>query len=111
MATYRSAREFEERFSGPPEATADGFRFPVEAYLMARGESYAAQYRPEAFVCLSESIDLHRVEPEAIRVPTTLIGRDGRPTRADLGHARIARPHGGNCSWSRSVPFTATTPS
>jgi homoserine O-acetyltransferase len=74
MATYRSAREFEERFPGPAEATPDGFRFPVESYLMARGESYAAVYKPEAFVCLSESIDLHRVEPEAIRVPTTLLG-------------------------------------
>ena len=34
-----SAREFEERFSGQPEATADGLRFPVEAYLLARGDA------------------------------------------------------------------------
>jgi len=74
MATYRSAREFEERFSGPAERKDGEFRFPVESYLFARGESYAAHYRPEAFVCLSESIDLHQVEPEAIRVPTTLVG-------------------------------------
>ena len=73
MATYRSAREFEERFSGAAERTADGFRFPVESYLFARGESYAAHYRPEAFVCLSESIDLHRADPEAIHVPVTLV--------------------------------------
>jgi homoserine acetyltransferase len=39
MATYRSAREFEERFSGEPERTPDGFRFPVESYLVARGQS------------------------------------------------------------------------
>ena len=73
MATYRSAREFDERFSGPPEQTAEGFRFPVETYLFARGEAYAAQYRPEAFVCLSESIDLHRVDPAAIHVPVTMV--------------------------------------
>jgi homoserine O-acetyltransferase len=73
MATYRSSREFEERFSGPPEQTTQGFRFPVESYLFARGEAYAAQYRPEAFVCLSESIDLHRVDPAAINVPVTLV--------------------------------------
>ena len=73
MATYRSAREFEERFPGPPEQGPGGFRFPVEAYLMARGEAYAAQYRPEAFVCLSESIDLHRVTPESIRTPVTML--------------------------------------
>ena len=73
MATYRSAREFEERFSGEAERTPGGFRFPVESYLIARGEAYAGQYKPEAFVCLSESIDLHRVEPEAIHVPATLV--------------------------------------
>ena len=98
MATYRSAREFEERFSGPPEATAEGFRFPVEAYLLARGESYAAQYRPEAFVCLSESIDLHRVEPEAIRVPTTLIGVTEDQLVPILDMRELRDRHGGNCS-------------
>ena len=98
MATYRSAREFEERFPGPAEATPDGFRFPVETYLMARGESYAAVYKPEAFVCLSESIDLHRVEPESIRVPTTLLGvqEDQLVPLADMRELRDR--HGGTCS-------------
>ena len=73
MATYRSSREFEERFAGPAERGIDGFRFPVESYLLARGEEYATRYRPESFVCLSESIDLHRVDPAAIRVPVTLL--------------------------------------
>jgi homoserine O-acetyltransferase len=97
MATYRSAREFEERFPGPAEATPGGFRFPVETYLMARGERYAAVYKPEAFVCLSESIDLHRVEPGAIRVPTTLLGvqEDQLVPLADMRELRDR--HGGNC--------------
>jgi homoserine O-acetyltransferase len=73
MATYRSPNEFAQRFSGAPERTATGFVFPVEQYLFARGEAYAASYLPESFVCLSESIDLHRVDPQAIRLPTTLI--------------------------------------
>lgn len=74
MTTYRSAREFEERFSGEPERRADGrFVFPVESYIVSRGEAYAKSYRPEAFVCLSESIDLHRIEPERIAVPMTLV--------------------------------------
>ena len=98
MATYRSAREFEERFPGPAECTPDGFRFPVETYLMARGESYAAQYRPEAFVCLSESIDLHRVEPETIRIPTTLLGVQ-EDQLVPIGDMRALRDrHGGNCA-------------
>jgi homoserine O-acetyltransferase len=29
---------------------------------------------PEAFVCLSESIDLHTVDASRIRVPVTLVG-------------------------------------
>jgi homoserine O-acetyltransferase len=98
MATYRSAREFEERFPGPAEAGPEGFRFPVESYLMARGASYAAHYRPEAFVCLSESIDLHRVEPAEIRVPTTLLAvqEDQLVPLADMRELRDR--HGGNCS-------------
>jgi homoserine O-acetyltransferase len=98
MATYRSAREFEERFAGPAESTSDGFRFPVETYLFARGESYAARYRPEAFVCLSESIDLHQVDPAAIRVPTTLLGvaEDQLVPLADMRELRDR--HGGTCS-------------
>jgi homoserine O-acetyltransferase/O-succinyltransferase len=74
MATYRSSAEFAARFGGPPTRTEHGFKFPVESYLFARGDAYAQRYVPEAFVCLSESIDLHVVEPGKIRVPTTLIG-------------------------------------
>jgi homoserine O-acetyltransferase len=73
MATYRSAREFEERFPGEAERCGGTFVFPVEAYLVARGEAYAEHYRPEAFVCLSESIDLHRIDPSQVTVPTTLV--------------------------------------
>lgn len=73
MATYRSPAEFAQRFAGAPREEAAGFRFPVEDYLHARGDAYAARYVPEAFVCLSESIDLHRVDAAAVRVPTTLV--------------------------------------
>ena len=73
MATYRSPDEFAQRFSDPPQRTANGFVFPVEQYLFSRGDAYAASYIPESFVCLSESIDLHQVDPEKIEVPTTLV--------------------------------------
>jgi homoserine O-acetyltransferase len=74
MATYRSAAEFEQRFDGPPVAGDDGFVFPVEEYLFARGADYAAQYGAAPFLCLSESIDLHRIEARSIRTLTTLVG-------------------------------------
>lgn len=73
MATYRSSAEFEQRFAGPATRVDGRFQFPVESYLLARGNAYAAAYIPEAFVCLSESIDLHHVEPANIRVPTSLV--------------------------------------
>ena len=73
MATYRSAEEFGVRFRAPPREEGGSYVFPVEEYLFARGADYAARYRPEAFLCLSESIDLHSVVAEQIRVPTTIV--------------------------------------
>jgi homoserine O-acetyltransferase len=73
MATYRSPEEFLARFDGPAVRIDGRFQFPVESYLLARGDAYAATYIPEAFVCLSESIDLHQVDAVSIRVPTVLV--------------------------------------
>ena len=73
MSTYRSSEEFAARFAGPPALESERFVFPVERYLMARGSDYAARHRPESFLCLSESIDLHRVAADRIFVPTTAV--------------------------------------
>jgi homoserine O-acetyltransferase len=75
MATYRSADEFALRFSANAARGPDGtFEFPVAQYLLARGAAYSARYSPSAFLCLSESIDLHSIDPAAVRTPTTLVG-------------------------------------
>jgi homoserine O-acetyltransferase len=74
MATYRSAREFEQRFRGAPVAGGTGFVFPVEQYLLARGAQYADSCTAAAFLCLSESIDLHAVDPGRIVTPLAAIG-------------------------------------
>jgi homoserine O-acetyltransferase len=96
MATYRSPEEFAARFSGAPARIDGRFQFPVESYLLARGDAYAATYVPEAFVCLSESIDLHHVDASRINVPVTLVAiiedqlipiSDMRSLRARLGGA------------------------
>jgi homoserine O-acetyltransferase len=73
MSTYRSTEEFAARFAGGPVQREEGFVFPVEEYLFTRGADYAARYRPEAFLCLSESIDLHRVDASRIFVQTAAI--------------------------------------
>lgn len=74
MATYRSPEEFAARFGGAPRRDDNGqFMLPVEEYLFARGSDYARRYLPESFVCLSESIDLHRIDATRVFVPTTAV--------------------------------------
>jgi homoserine O-acetyltransferase/O-succinyltransferase len=73
MSTYRSSEEFAARFAGAATARDQGFVFPVEDYLFSRGADYAARTRPESFLCLSESIDLHRVDASRIFVPTAAV--------------------------------------
>lgn len=77
MITYRSAEEFGRRFDATPTWTADGPRFPVESYLAHAGATFAERCPPESFLCLSASIDAHRVDPAAVAVPTTLVAVDG----------------------------------
>ena len=77
MTTYRTAREFSERFDVTPERSERGAEFEVERYLIASGETFAARMPPERFLSLSLSADLHRVTPESITVPTTVIASQG----------------------------------
>jgi homoserine O-acetyltransferase len=72
MTTYRTRAEFNARFPTGPLSGAGRPEFPVERYLFARGDEFAATHRPEGFLCLSESIDLHAVDPRRIRTPVTL---------------------------------------
>jgi homoserine O-acetyltransferase len=106
MATYRSAEEFAARFSDPPQRVDGRFVFPVEDYLFARGREYATRYQPESFLCLSESIDLHRIDATRVHVPTSVVAvredqlvpiEDMRALVARLPAARlheISLPHG-----------------
>lgn len=83
MTTYRSSEEFSARF----DCVADGntpVGFDVGAYLQACGRKYPDLMPVNRFLALSESIDLHRVDPSKIEVPTTLIA-----TRSD----QLAPPH------------------
>lgn len=73
MTTYRSAQEFQERFSGPPRHEDGVLRFPVEDYLEHQGEKFADRFRSDHFLYLCQSLDLHAVEPEEISVPATLV--------------------------------------
>ncbi len=96
MSTYRTGEEFLARFEGLPALEGGRFRLPVERYLSARGSDYAARHRPEAFLCLSESIDLHRVEAARICVPTAAVAvrEDLLVPLADV-RGMVARLHAG----------------
>src|SRR5690606_4640148 len=73
MTTYRTTGEFRLRF-GSALSTADtAARFPVDDYLDHHGAAYAADFPAECFLTLSQSLDLHSVDPGAIDVPCSLI--------------------------------------
>ncbi|HTQ36817.1 MAG TPA: homoserine O-succinyltransferase [Steroidobacteraceae bacterium] len=73
MTTYRSPEEFAARFRLPPRMEQGRPLFAVEDYLGARGRDYAARNRPESFICLSESIDLHQVDASRVAVRTEVV--------------------------------------
>ena len=74
MTTYRGEREFAERCTGAPEFRAGRYRFAEESWLEAAGQKFVERFNAERFLALSESIDLHAVAPESVRVPAALIG-------------------------------------
>jgi len=77
MLSYRSPEEFGERFDGPAEVRGGRARCASESYLSRCGQSYAERWSATAFLRLSESIDLHQLDPAHIRVPTALLAVEG----------------------------------
>jgi cystathionine gamma-synthase len=76
MTTYRSAREFNRRFALEALAGQDIVLFPVDAYLAQRGDAFSLRFDADSYLRLSESIDLHRVDPALVTTPTTVIAFD-----------------------------------
>ncbi|MGH8190939.1 MAG: homoserine O-succinyltransferase MetX [Rhodanobacteraceae bacterium] len=74
LTTYRSGEEVGRRFTGGPEYHDGRFRLPVEDWLEHHGRKFVARFDARRYLALSESIDLHGIDPKAVRVPTTLIG-------------------------------------
>jgi homoserine O-acetyltransferase len=73
MTGYRSEGLFMERFrqSDPVERLC-----AVERYLSHVGLRFCEHFDATRFICLSESLDLHRATPERITCPVSLIGVD-----------------------------------
>jgi len=77
MLSYRTPEEFAERFAAPPELRDGQARVAAEDYLEASGTRFAERTALTAWLRLSESIDLHRVDPAKIYVPTTVVAVEG----------------------------------
>ncbi len=73
MTSYASADEFSHRFAGSDDDEASDKCDEIDAFLADSGETFAMGCSPERFLALSQSLDLHEVKPEDVRVPTTLI--------------------------------------
>ncbi|HET7222096.1 MAG TPA: homoserine O-succinyltransferase [Rhodanobacteraceae bacterium] len=74
VTTYRNGEEIGRRFAGGVEHRDGRFRLPVEDWLEHHGRRFVARFDAHRYLALSESIDLHAVDPKAVRVPTALIG-------------------------------------
>ncbi|QJD68470.1 homoserine O-succinyltransferase [Xanthomonas campestris pv. badrii] len=77
MLSYRTPEEFSERFDAPPEVINGRVRVAAEDYLDAAGSQYVARTPVNAYLRLSESIDLHRIDPAQVRVPTVVVAVEG----------------------------------
>ena len=76
ILTYRTPAEFALRFDGEPTVADGVVRTAAEDYLDVQGGRLAGRMSATAYRRLSESIDLHRVDPGAIACPVTLIAAD-----------------------------------
>lgn len=96
VTTYRTAAEFAARFEVAPEEDRGGYRFPVERYLDHGARRFAESWTGERYLTLSESLDLHRVDPARVRVPTAILGvREDTltpPWQLVELHSRLAGP-------------------
>ncbi|HEY5971672.1 MAG TPA: homoserine O-succinyltransferase [Pseudoxanthomonas sp.] len=77
MLSYRTPEEFGERFDTAPEIINGRVRCAAEDYLDAAGAQYVARTPVTAYLRLSESIDLHRLDPVLVGVPTVVVAVEG----------------------------------
>jgi homoserine O-acetyltransferase/O-succinyltransferase len=73
LLSYRTPEEFAARFAADATIESNSARCAAEPWLADHGASYAQRTSATAFLRLSESIDLQRVDPRDIHVSTTLV--------------------------------------
>jgi homoserine O-acetyltransferase len=97
MLSYRTPAEFAHRFAAPP-CLADGSRVTcgAEPYLDAQGSCHSARVSATAYRRLSESIDLHAIDPASITIPATFAAAldDCLIPHADIAELAAGAPNG-----------------
>lgn len=73
MTSYLTPNYFKERFTDCEPADSREVEDRIGAYLRKKGEDFADRWTSEKYNALSLSLDLHRVRPEDIGVPATVI--------------------------------------
>ena len=74
VLTYRTAEEFGERFVDTPSIEEGRAKAGAEPYLDHMGSSHCRKMSSVAYRRLSESIDLHWIDPARITIPATFVG-------------------------------------
>jgi homoserine O-acetyltransferase len=94
--TYRTPHEFEQRFAESPSIDGDRARASSESYLDHIGNRHGERMSASAYRRLSESIDLHRIDPSTITVPSTFVAvaEDGLVPAEDIAALASAVPDG-----------------
>jgi homoserine O-acetyltransferase len=96
MTSYLTPRHFEERVAGGDRNDSTAVEDRIGSYLQTRGDQFAEQWTPERYNALSLSLDLHKIRPEELTVPTTVIAVTGDrlvPVSQSREHAaRLAGP-------------------
>jgi homoserine O-acetyltransferase len=77
MTSYLTPLYFEERLAGCDRNDSRVVEDRIGSYLKTRGEQFAEHWTSERYNALSLSLDLHKIRPEDITVPTTVIAISG----------------------------------
>jgi homoserine O-acetyltransferase len=73
MTSYLTPRYFEERLAGTDRDDSTLVEDRIGEYLKTRGEQFADQWTSDKYNALSLSLDLHKIRPEDVTVPATVI--------------------------------------
>jgi homoserine O-acetyltransferase len=73
MTSYLTPQYFEERLTGFDRSDPRLVEERIGSYLKKHGEAFAEKWTSEAYNALSLSLDLHKIRPEDVTVPSTVI--------------------------------------